>query len=50
MARSFDFGHHCRGIHFINPAPRNSLDPIYSFNRLHHYSDHFKDIKIIQTQ
>ena len=38
MVRCFDLGHHCRGIHFINFAPGNPLDPIYSFNRLYRYS------------
>jgi hypothetical protein len=50
VARGFDFGHHRSGIHLINPAPGNPLDPIHSFNRLYHYSNCFKDIKIIQTQ
>jgi hypothetical protein len=46
----FDFGHHFRSIHLIDPAPGNPLDPIYSFNRLHRYSIRFEVIKIIQTQ
>jgi len=41
MVRCFDFGHHCRGIHLINPASGNPLDPIYSFNRLYRYSNRF---------
>jgi hypothetical protein len=41
MVRCFDFGHHRSSIYFINPAPGNPLDPIYSFNRLHRYSNRF---------
>jgi hypothetical protein len=39
MVRCFDFGHHRGGIHFINPAPGNPLDPIHYFNRKHHHSN-----------
>jgi hypothetical protein len=50
MARSFDFGHHRSGIHFINPAPGSPLATFHYLNRLHRYSICFKVIKIIQTQ
>jgi len=50
MVRCFDLGHNCRGIHPINPAPRDPLDPIHSLNRLHRNPIRFKVIKIIQTQ
>ena len=50
MVRRFDLGYHRRGIHFINPAPGNSLDPIHSFNCLYRHPIRFKVIKIIQTQ
>ena len=42
MVRCFDSGHHRSIIHSINPSPGNSLDSVYSFNRLHHYSNRFK--------
>jgi hypothetical protein len=42
MVCCFDFGHHRSGIHFINPAPGNPLDPIYSFNRLYRHSIRFQ--------
>ena len=41
MVSRFDFGHRSSGIHPINPAPRNPLDPIYSFNRLYRHSNRF---------
>ena len=46
MVRCFDLGHHRRGIHLINPATRNTLDPIYSFNRLYRNSIRLPFIKI----
>ena len=39
MVRRFDFGHHRRGIHFINPAPGNSLATFHYFNYLHRDSN-----------
>ena len=36
---NFNFGHHRSGIHSINPAPGNSLDLIYSLNRMYRYSN-----------
>jgi len=41
MVRCFDFGNHRRGIHLINPAPGNTLDSIYSFNRQRRNSNRF---------
>jgi hypothetical protein len=41
MVCCFDFSHHRSGIHFINPASGNPLDPIYSLNRLYRYSSRF---------
>jgi hypothetical protein len=38
MVRSFDLGYHRSGIHLINPAPGNPLDPIHFLTRLHRYS------------
>jgi len=50
MVRYFDFGHHRSGIHFINPAPGNSLDTFHSFNRLYRNPIRFQVIKINKIQ